>query len=67
VHREVAARVREHDGRLPALSDRRRPQDPAHQRAIGRDEPHRLALDRDLGVVFGERPETETERARGAE
>ena len=67
VHREVAARVREHHRGLPLLTGGRRPEDPAHERAIGRDEPDRLALYRDLRVVFGQRPETETERTRGAE
>ena len=43
VHAEVATRVRQDDRRLPRLAAGRRPQQPAHERAVGRHEADRLA------------------------
>ena len=62
VHAEVAARVRQDHRRLPRRADRRRPQHAAHERAVRRHHPHRLALHRDAGVVLRQRPVAETDR-----
>ena len=66
VHREVAARVRQDHAGLPGLARGRRPQDAAHERAVGGHDAHVLAAHGDLRVVLGQRPIGQPEGAARA-
>ena len=63
VDREVAPRMREDHRGAPRLPRGWRPPQPAHECGVLGDDPHRLALHRDTGVVVRERPEAEPERS----
>ena len=64
VHGEVGTGMRQHHRGVPRRAARRRPEQPAHERAVVGDDADRLAGDVDAGIVFGERPEAEAGGAR---
>ena len=67
VHAEVPAWMRQDHRGLPRRADGRRPQHPADECAVGRDQSDRLATHLHSGIVVGQWPEAETEGPRATE